>query len=60
MPWRRAAMVMLDSDSPFLDADAAALDLLGVGSFEDLRGRRASMFAALPPDPEGDEAFRRA
>jgi PAS domain-containing protein len=53
-------MVMLDSDGRYLDADAAALDLLGVGSVEELRSTPPETFAALPPDPEEQEAWREA
>ncbi len=60
MPWRRAAMVMLDSDGRYLDADATALDLLGVGSVDELRATPPETFAALPPDPEEQAAWRKA
>jgi PAS domain-containing protein len=60
MPWRSAASVLLDSDGRYLDADALALDLLGVGDIEELRATSPEQFAALPPDPDEQEAWRRA
>src|SRR5262245_5671172 len=60
MPWRRAASVTIDSDGTYLDADEAALELLGIGTVEELRATPPETFAAVPPDPEEQEAFRRA
>lgn len=60
MPWRRAAMVILDADGRYLDGDAAALGLLGVGTVEELRATPPETFAALPPDPDEQEAWRKA
>jgi len=60
MVWTRAATVMLDRDGRYLDADKAALDLLGVASVEELRTTPPDTFAAVPPDPEEQEAWRKA
>jgi PAS domain-containing protein len=60
MPWMSAATVLLDRDGRYLDADAAALDLLGLGSVEELRSTPPEQFAAVPPDPVEQEAWRRA
>jgi PAS domain-containing protein len=60
MPWRRAASVIIDAEGHYLDADDAALELLGVSSVEELRSTPPEAFSALPPDPEEQEAFRRA
>ena len=37
MVWRQAATVFLDRQGRYLDADEAALDLLGVASAEEYR-----------------------
>ena len=60
MPWRRAASVTLDARGRYVDADPAALELLGVASVEELRGTPPERFAAVPPDPEEQEALRQA
>jgi hypothetical protein len=60
MPWRGAASVTLDVEGRYVDADDAALELLGVASVEELRETPPQRFAALPPDPEEAEALRRA
>ena len=60
MPWRRAASVTLDAEGRYLDADHAALELLGVDSVEALQATPAETFAALPPDPEEERAWWRA
>jgi PAS domain-containing protein len=60
MPWTRAATVYLDRDGRYLDADSAALDLLGVGTLEELQRLPPDAFAAVPPDPSEQEAFRSA
>jgi PAS domain-containing protein len=60
MPWRRAASVIVDSEGRYVDADEAALDLLGVASVEALRAMPPDRFSALPPDPDEQAAFRRA
>jgi PAS domain-containing protein len=60
MPWRTAASVVLDADGRYLDADAAALELLGVGSVEELRATSPDRFAVEPPDADEQEALRRA
>jgi PAS domain-containing protein len=60
MPWRSAASVLLDRDGRYVDADARALELLGVADVEELRATSPDRFAALPPDPDEQEAWRRA
>jgi PAS domain-containing protein len=60
MVWRQAATVMLDREGRYLDADEAALELLGVASVEEFRSMSPAVFAAVPPDPEEQEAWRRA
>ena len=60
MVWARAAAVILDRDGHYLDADEAALELLGVESVDALRETSPDTFAALPPDPEEQEAWRKA
>lgn len=60
MPWTGAAVVILDRDGRYLDADERALDLLGVASVEQLRATPPDAFAALPPDPDEQEAWRTA
>jgi len=60
MPWSSAATVMLDREGRYLDADQAALELLGVASVEDLCAMSPAAFAVLPPDPIEQEAWRKA
>lgn len=60
MVWRTAAVVILSAEGAYLDADRAALDLLGVETVEELRASPPDRFAAVPPDPEEQEAWRRA
>ena len=60
MVWRQAATVILDRDGRYLDADDAALELLGVPSVEEFRSMSPAVFAAVPPDPEEQEAWRKA
>jgi len=60
MVWRSAATVILSAGGAYLDADQAALDLLGVASVEDLRATPPDRFAAVPPDADEQEAWRRA
>ena len=60
MVWRSAAVIILGAEGAYLDADQAALDLLGVTSVEALRAMPPDQFAAIPPDPEEQEALRRA
>ena len=60
MPWRSAATVMLDGEGRYLDADEAALELLGVASVEEFCAMSPAVFAAVPPDPEEQEAWRKA
>jgi PAS domain-containing protein len=51
---------MLDSEGHYLDADETALELMGVDSVEELRALAPEAFAALPPDPDEQEAWRQA
>ena len=60
MVWTKSATVILDHDGRYLDADEAALELLGVGSIDELRATPPDRFAAVPPDPEEQEAWRKA
>src|SRR3954451_10484548 len=60
LTWTRAATVMLDHDGNYQDADDAALDLLGVESVEQLRATSPGTFAAMPADPDEQEAWRKA
>ena len=60
MPWRLAATVVLDSAGGFVDADDAALELLGVASVEELRSISPARFLPVPPDPEAEAAWRQA
>lgn len=60
MPWTKAAVVILDDEGRYLDADPVALDLLGVASVEELCAIPPERFAALPPDPAEQEAWRKA
>jgi PAS domain-containing protein len=60
MIWRSAAVLMLDAEGRYVDADERALELLGVGSVEELRATPPNAFQATPPDPEGEAAFRAA
>ena len=60
MPWTGAATVFIDRDGRYLDADDQALDLLGVGSVDELRTMTGDAFAVVPPDPAEQEAWRRA
>lgn len=60
MPWTSAATVMLDRDGRYLDADERALELLGVSSVDALRDTPPETFAAVPPDPVEQEAWRKA
>jgi PAS domain-containing protein len=60
MVWRQAATVILDREGRYLDADDAALELLGVPSVEEFRSMSPAVFAAVPPDPEEQEAWRKA
>lgn len=60
MMWRSAATVILDEHGRYLEADQAALELLGVASVEELRATPPDRFAALPADPEEQAAWERA
>ena len=60
MPWTHAATVILDREGRYIDADESALDLLGVASVDELRGTPPEAFAAVPPDPVEQEAWRKA
>lgn len=60
MVWRSAAVVMLGSDGRYKDADAAALELLGVDSVDELRSTDPAVFQAVPSDPDEVDAMQRA
>jgi PAS domain-containing protein len=60
MVWRSAAMVMLDAEGRYVDADERALQLLGVGTVDELRATPPSAFQATSPDADGEAAFRAA
>jgi PAS domain-containing protein len=60
MVWLQAATVMLDREGRYLDADETALELLGVASVEEFRAMSPAEFAAVPPDPAEQEAWRKA
>lgn len=60
MVWRQAATVFLDRQGRYLDADEAALGLLGVASVEEFRAMSPAVFAVVPPDPEEQDAWRTA
>jgi hypothetical protein len=60
MPWVHAAAIILDREGRYIDADEAALDLLGVPSVDELRKTPPDAFAAVPPDPVEQEAWRKA
>ncbi len=48
------------TDGRYIDADQAALDLLGVSSVDELRATPPERFAAVPPDPQEQAAWERA
>ena len=58
--WRSAATVLLDANGRYVDADEQALELLGLQSVDELRATPPETFAAVPPDPEEQEAWREA
>jgi PAS domain-containing protein len=58
--WRSAAVLKTDSEGRYFDADAAALDLLGVSSVDELRATPVSAFQPFPVDPAEEQAFREA
>lgn len=60
MPWRRAATLVFDATGTFLEADEAALELLGVASVEELRSTSLTRFAPHPHDPDEEAALRAA
>jgi PAS domain-containing protein len=60
MFWRSAAVLMIDAEGRYLDADDRALELLGVATVDELRAMASSTFQATPPDPDGEAAFRSA
>ena len=60
MVWTRSATIILDRDGRYLDADEAALELLGVPTVDELRATSPDRFAAVPPDPDEREAWREA
>jgi PAS domain-containing protein len=60
MVWRSAAVVQLGPDGRYMDADEAALELLGVSTVEELRATPPETFQVEPEDPAATEAFQRA
>jgi len=58
--WRSAGVLLTDADGRYFDADAVALDLLGVESVEELRATPVTAFQPVPIDPEEEAAFRAA
>lgn len=60
MVWRSAAVIMLDAEGRYVDADDRALELLGVPTVEDLRATPPDAFQATSRDPDGEAAFRAA
>jgi hypothetical protein len=60
VPWRSAGVLITDGEGRYLDADASALELLGVPSVDALRATPPSTFQPAPPDPEEERAFREA
>jgi PAS domain-containing protein len=58
--WTKSATIILDPDGRYLDADEAALELLGVATIDELRATPPDRFAPVPPDPEEQEAWREA
>jgi len=60
MVWRTAAVVSIDPEGRYLDADDRALDLLGVATVDELRSLPADAFQPAPPDPDQEQAFRAA
>jgi PAS domain-containing protein len=60
MVWRAAAVVQLGSDGRYIDADEAALALLGVDTVEELRETSPDAFQVEPQDPAATTAFQQA
>jgi len=54
------AMLLLDEAGRYVDANAPALDLLGVASVEVLRDTPPDAFSVVRADPEEEAAFRKA
>jgi PAS domain S-box-containing protein len=50
-------MIVVTADGRYSDANAAALELLGV-TLDELRASSPGRFASEPSDPEADAAFR--
>jgi PAS domain S-box-containing protein len=53
------ALIILDAEGKYVDANERALDILGV-TLEQLRAADATTFAPSPPDPDEAAAFRAA
>ena len=51
--------IIVNADGSYHDANAAALELLGVG-LDELRASPANRFSAEPSDPDEEAAFRAA
>jgi PAS domain-containing protein len=60
MVWLSAGVVVLGPDGRYADADATALDLLGVPTVEELRATAPETFQPAPRDAADAEAMRRA
>jgi PAS domain-containing protein len=54
------AVLLLDSNGRYVDANPPALDLLGVPSVELLRATPPETFSVVRADPEEEAAFRQA
>ena len=54
------AVLLLDAAGRYVDANAPALDLLGVASVELLRATPPETFSVVRADPEEEAAFRQA
>ena len=59
MVWRSAGVVILGPDGRYVDADATALDVLGVPTVDELRETPPETFQPEPPDAADAEAFQR-
>src|SRR3954452_181765 len=60
MPWGTAAVLTIAKDGRYIDADDAALELLGVATVAELRDMPPDAFRAAPPNQAGDDALRNA
>jgi PAS domain-containing protein len=60
VPWKSAGVIVTDVNGGYLDANDAALELLGVPTAEDLRATPPGAFQPEAPDPDEEHAFRAA